>query len=76
MQAAAVVLTVPDGQGSGVVDNDAYLPRKKKVLFRGLIELVDSDASPASCLVEWESCEDDNWIYRPSASETAGAHYH
>ena len=52
MKAAAGVLTVPDGQGSGLLDNDWYLTLKQKVLFRGLIELVESDASPASCLVE------------------------
>ena len=36
---------------------------------------MDGDARTASGLVECKSWEHENWLYRPSASETAGAHY-
>ena len=75
VKAAAVVLTVPDDQHSSVVDNDGCLCLKKKVRFEEWTEIVQRNASMASGLVECERWEDENWLYRPSASETAGACY-
>ena len=74
-KALAGVLTVPDGQDSGVVDNSGFLTLKKGVPFRGCTELAACDASTASGLVECEPCEDENWLYRPSVGETAGPRY-
>ena len=56
-------------------DNKWYLTRKKKVRFRGWTEIVEGDTSTASGLVEYESWQDTNSLYRPGASETAGASY-
>ena len=75
LKAAAVLLTVPDRQDSGLVDNDRNLTLMQKVRFRGWTEIVEDDASTASSLVECEPWEDENWLYRPSVSDTAGAHY-
>ena len=75
VKAAAGVLTVPDSQDSNVVVNDGYLTQKKNVRFRGWTEFVDGDDSTASGLVECEPWQDENGLYRPSASDTAGARY-
>ena len=48
VKAWAGVLTVPDGQDSGVVDNDRFLTLKKNVRFRGWTEIAECDASTAS----------------------------
>ena len=53
-KALAGVLTVPDGQDSGVVDNNGFLTLKKGVRFRGWTEIAEWDASTASGLVECE----------------------
>ena len=70
-----MVLTVPDRQDSGMVDNNRFLTRKKGVRFRGWTEIAECDASTASGLVECEPREDKNCLYRPSVGETAGARY-
>ena len=75
VKAAAGILTVPDGEDSGVVDNDGLLTLKKKVRCRGWTEIVEGHASTARGLVDCEPCVDENWLYRQSASETAGARY-
>ena len=75
VKAVAGVLTVPDGQDSAVVDNNRYLTLKKDVRFRGWTKIVEGDASSASGLVQCEAWEDEHWLCRPSASETAGARY-
>ena len=36
---------------------------------------MEGDASPASGLLECGPWEDENWLYRPSVGETAGAPY-
>ena len=59
-KALAVVLTVPNGHDSGVVDNNGFLTLKKEVRFRGWTEIAECDASTASGLVECEPCEDEN----------------
>ena len=59
-KALAVVLTVPDGQDSGMVDNNGFLTLTKEVRFRGWTEIAECDASTASGLVECEPCEDEN----------------
>ena len=74
-KALAGVSTVPDGQDSGVVDNDGFLTLKKKVRFRGWTEIAECDASTASGVVECEPWEDENWLYRPSVGETEGTRY-
>ena len=74
-KALAVVLTVPDRQDCGMVDNNGFLTRKKCVRFRGWTEIAECNASTASVLVECEPCEDKNCFYRPSVGETAGARY-
>ena len=74
-KALAGVLTVPDGQDSGVVDNNGFLTRKKGVRFRGWTEIAECDARTDSGLVQCEPCEDENWLYRPSVGETAGTRY-
>ena len=74
-KAAGGVFTVPNGQDSGVVDNDRYLTLKKTVRFRGWTEIVEGDCRTASSLVECVPWEDENCLYRPSASKTAGACY-
>ena len=71
----AGVLTVPDGQDSGVVDNSGFLTLKKGVRFRAWAKIPECDASTASGLVECDPCEDENWLYRPSVGETAGPRY-
>ena len=71
----AGVLTVPDGQDSGVVDHSGFLTLKKGVRFRGWTEIAECDASTASGLVECEPWEDENWLYRPRVGKTADAHY-
>ena len=58
--ALAGVLTVTDGQDSGVEDNNGFLTLKKVVRFRGWTEIAECDASTASGLVECEPCEDEN----------------
>ena len=75
VKAAAVVLTVPDAQDSGEVDDNGFLTLKKRLRFRRSTEIVQGDASTASSLVECEPWDHKNWLYRPSASETAGARY-
>ena len=75
VKAAAGVLTFPNGQDSGVVDNNRYLTLKKQVRFRGWTEIVEGDASTASGLVECVPWEDENCLSRPSVRETAGARY-
>ena len=55
-KALAGVLMVPDGQDSGVVDNNGFLTLKKEVRFRGWTEIAECDASTASGLVECEPC--------------------
>ena len=74
-KALAGVLTVPDGQDSGVVDNNGFLTLKKEVRFRGRTEIAECDASTASGLVECEPWEVEHWLYRPSVGETAGTRY-
>ena len=69
------VLTVPDGQDSGVVDDNRFLTLKKQVRFRGCTEIVECDASTARGFVECESWEDQNWLYRPTVDKKAGARY-
>ena len=59
-KALAGVLTVPDGQDSGVVDNNGCLTLKKEVRFRGWTEIPECDASPGSSQVECEPCQDEN----------------
>ena len=73
--ALSEVLTVPDGEDSGMVDNNGFLTLTKEVRLRGWIEIAECDASTASGLVECEPCEDENWLYRPSVGETAGTRY-
>ena len=72
MKPAAVVLTVPDGQDSPEVDNDSFHTLKKKVRFQRWTEIAEGDASTASGLVKCEAWEDENWLYWPGTSETAG----
>ena len=74
-KAWAGVLTVPDCIDSGVLDNNGFLTRKREVRFQGWTDIAVCDASTASGLVQFEPCEDDNWLYRPSLSETADARY-
>ena len=74
-KAWAGVLRVRDGQDSGVVDNDVVLTLKNEVRFRGWTEIAECDTCTASGLVDCESWQDENWLYRPSVGETAGAHY-
>ena len=74
-KALAGVLTVPDGNDSGVVDNNGFLTLKKEVRFRGWTEIAECNAGTASGLVECEPWEDEYWLYRPSVGETAGARY-
>ena len=71
----AVVLTVPDGQDSDMVDNNGFLSEQQGVRFRGCTEIAECDASTASGLVQYEPLEDKNWLYRPIVGETAGAPY-
>ena len=71
----AGVLAVPDGRDSGVVDSDGFLTLKKEVRFRGWTAIVERDGSTASVLVECESWENENWLYRPSVDETAGTRF-
>ena len=74
-KALAGVMTVPNCQDSGVVDNNGFLTLKKQVRFRRWIEIAECDASTASGLVECEPSQDENWLYRPSVGETAGTCY-
>ena len=74
-KALARVLTVPDGQDSGVLDNNGFHVLKKEVRFQGWTEIAECDASAASGLVESETWEDENCLYRPSVGETAGTRY-
>ena len=74
-KALAGVLTVPDGQDSGVVNNNGFFTRKKEVRFLGLTEIAECDPSTASGLVECEPLENENWLYRPSVGETPGTRY-
>ena len=60
VKALAGVLTGPDGQDSGVVDNNGFLTLKKEVRFREWTEIAECDTSTASGLVECEPCEDEN----------------
>ena len=69
------VLTVANGPDSSVVGNDGFLTLKKKVPFREWTKILETDACTASRLVECEPGEDEHWLYRPCASETAGARY-
>ena len=75
MKAAAGVLTVPDGQDSDMVDNNGFLTLKKEVPFRVCTEVAEWDASTASGLLECESWENENFVYRPGVRKTAGARY-
>ena len=58
-----------------MVDNNRFLTWKKVVRVRGCTKIVAGNASLASSLMEWETCEHENGLYRPSASEIAGPHY-
>ena len=73
VKATAGVLMVPDGQDSGVVDNDGFLSLKKQVRFWECTEMVEGDASKASGLVECKPREEETWLYRPTSRGTAGA---
>ena len=72
---AAGDLMVPNSHDSVVVDNDGYFTLKRKVRFRGWTEIVERDTRTVTGLVESESCADENWVFRPRASETASARY-
>ena len=74
-KALAGVLTVPDGQDSGVVDHNVFLTLKKEVRFQGWTEITECDASTASGLVQCETWQDENCLYRPSVGEAAGIRY-
>ena len=74
-KALAGVLTVPDGQDSGVVDHNGFLTLNKEVRLQGWTEIAECDASTASGLVECQPWENANWLYRPSVGETAGTRY-
>ena len=71
----ARVLTVPDCQDSGMVDNDGFLTVKKEVRFRVWTEIAVCDASTVNGPGECEPCEDENWLCRAIVGETAGARY-
>ena len=71
----AGVLTVPDSQDSGMVDNDSALTLKKEVRFRGWTEITECYPSTASGLVECEPCEDEDWLSRPNIRKTVGPRY-
>ena len=60
VKAAAVVLTFPEAQDSGEVDDDGFLNVKKKVRFRGWTEIVEGDASTACGLVQCEPSDNNN----------------
>ena len=53
-KALAGVLTVPDGQDSGVVDNNGFRTLKKEVRCWGWTEIAECDACTARGLVECE----------------------
>ena len=74
MKAAAVVLTVTDGQDLGMVYNDEFLTLKKQLRVQEWTEIVECDDSMASSLVECKLTEDENCLYRSIASESASAH--
>ena len=73
MKAWAWAWTVPDDQDSDAVENDSVLTLRKEVRFRGWTAIAHCDASTASGLVESESSQYENWLYRPSVGETVGA---
>lgn len=56
-----------------MVGNDGYLTPKIEVRFRGWTEITPCHASTATGLVECEHRVDEEWLYRPRVSETAGA---
>lgn len=56
----AVVLTVPAGQDSGVLDDHGFLTWKKQVRIQEQTEIAHGNAGTASALVECEPCECEN----------------
>lgn len=51
------VLTVPDGQDTGMVDNDRLITLEEQVRYQGRTEILASVHSTASGLVQGKSYE-------------------
>lgn len=72
-RAVAGAWTVLDGQHSTVVNADGFHAMQKQVRFQGCRVITESDTTTARGPIKCQACEDENWLQRPRASDTAGA---